>query len=392
MKRFVLIMLVFIILFLCSCQTQEIRIYKDKKNEGYTLDLHAFKNIGYSNLNKASDLISTAQEVAVEDMFEIDKFEIKAGSQTPPQIAVVSGEVYVAITLEEKACLYKVEDKKQNLLYDAGYIQLLFEHNGCLLFCAAESSESNVYKLMKYNPRAKTLICLNETHSDKLPIYSSCGDYISVTDSPELNLFGNAYMHDEKCNVRFCNFSTGEDRDSNRTIIHVKESVVPVKDVNNNLYITFDRITSQLLFYDADKQMVVSQSMLDVIGRHSLICKFFGSRLLMKDSNDLVIYDFKDDSYRLIYKPNSDRIQNGEMYGEVCEIIDDIVIFTGLDDLLAYNIKNNTFATLGNIEDMSYSGTDNETTFAFCGANVNSIDGEFYYNIYRYKLIETNTD
>lgn len=392
MKRLVSIMLVFIILFLCSCQTQEIRTYKDNKNEGYPLDLHAFKNIGYSNLNEASDLISTAKKVTAEDMFEIDKFEIKAESQTPPQIAIVWGEVYAAITLEEKAYLYKVEDTKQNLLYEASSIHSLFEHNGCLLFCATESSESNVYKLMKYDPRAKTLIRLNETHSDKLPIYSSCGDYISVADSPELNSFGNAYMHDEKCNVSFCNFSTGEEKDSNKTVIHVKESVVPIKDVKNNLYITFDRITSQLLFYDADKQMVVSQSMLDVIGRHSLICKFFGSRLLMKDSNDLVIYDFKDNSYRLIYKPNFDRVQNGEIYGEVCEIIDDIIIFTNLDNLLAYDMKNNTFTTLGAIEDMSYSGTDNETTFAFCKANVDLIDDEFYYSIYRYKLIGTNKD
>ena len=388
MKRFVLIMLVFIILFLCSCQTQEIRIYKDNKNEGYKLDLHAFKNIGYSNLNKASDLISTARRVAAEDMFEIDKFEIKAGSQTPPQIAVVSGEVYAATTIEDKGrdYLYKLENGKQHLLYDAGSIYSLFEHNGCLLFCATESSESNVYKLMKYNPKAKTLICLDAAHSDKLPIYSSCGDYISVTDSPELNLFGNAYMRDEKCNVRFCNFSTGEDRDSNKTIIHVKESVVPIKDVKNNLYITFDRITSQLLFYDADKQMVVSQSMLDVIGRYSLISKFFGSRLIMKDSGGLILYDFNDDSYKLIYKPNIDRIRNGESYCEVCEIIDSVIIFTDLDNLTAYDMKNNTFTTLGAVEDMSYSGTDNETTFAFCSADVDSINNELYYNVYRYKL------
>ena len=379
MKKIVSIMIVFVILFLCSCQSQEIRIYKGNENDGYTLDLHTFKNIGYSNLNEASDLISTAEKVTAEDMLEIEKIEIKAESQTPPQIAVVAGEVYAVSTLEDKACLYTLEGAK---LFKAGAIYSLFEHNGCLLFCASESTEPNAYKLMKYDPKAKTLIQLNKTYSDKLPIYNSCGDYISITGSPELNTFGNPYIYNEECNVSFCNFINGEEKSSDKTVIHVKESVVPIKDVKNNLYVTYDRITSQLLFYDADKQIVVSQSMLDVIGRHSLICKLFGSQLLMKDFNDLVVYDFKDNSCKLIYKPDFDRVKNGEVYGEICEIIGDIIIFSDLDNLVAYDIKNNRTATLCAIEDVSYSGTDNETMFAFCRADVNLIDGEFYTTVY----------
>ena len=84
----------------------------------------------------------------------------------------------------------------------------------------------------------------------------------------------------------------------------------------------------------------------------------------------------------MIYKPDFDRVKNGEVYGEICEIIGDIIIFSDLDNLVAYDIKNNRTATLCAIEDVSYSGTDNETMFAFCRADVNLIDGEFYTTVY----------
>ena len=171
-----------------------------------------------------------------------------------------------------------------------------------------------------------------------------------------------------------------------------KERVVPIKDVKNNYYITHDKIAGQLLFYDVNKQRIVSQAALDVRNPSGLVCKIFGNRLLMKDTLDIVVYDYANDSYKLIYKREIEELCNCESFGIICEIIGDVLVFCDCENLYAYDMKDNTVATICPLEDVSYSGSDNETTFAFCKANVDLIGDDFYYRIYRYKLIGTNTD
>ena len=386
MKKTVSIFVVVIILFLSSCQKLNVKTYENIENNSVTLQLHTMKNLSCDE-REASDLISDAKKGKAEDMFKIEKFKIKAESQTPPQVAVVSGEVYVAVTTEEKSYLYKVGDMDKKPIFEADSIHTLFEHNGCLMFCATDSSQSIVnkftYKLMKYDPKAKTLIELNKTDSYSLPSYNSCGNYISFIFTSTPSSSNNASK--EKLKVNFCDFSTGNVKKSNKTVDNVNEVSVPVKDINNNLFVTYDKITSQLLFYDIDKKCVVSQVKLDVMSKYSLQCKLFGDRLLIKDSDDLTVYNFNDNSYKLIYRPDSSKAQTGEIYGVISEIIGDIIVFSSFDSLLAYDMKNNELVTICNLEDVSYCGTDNQNTFAFCSAAVELIDGEFYYNIFKYE-------
>lgn len=371
-------------LFLSSC-TQEAKTHKDTANSGNELELRALDNLGYGNLEIETDLVSIAEEGKAEDMFEIQKIKIKAESQTAPQITVVNGEVYAAVVLDEKTHLYKFEGEKQIELYIASDIPSLFEHNGCLLFCALESQDPYNYKLMKYDPKTKIFTQLSETKSYKMPIYNSCGDYISVTNSEEKYLYcGDKYEADNE--VNFYNFSTGEELVTNKRFEIKKERVVPIKDVKDNYYITYDEIASQLLFYDVDKQKIVSQADLDVRNPNALVCKIFGNRLLMKDTLDIVVYDYANDSYKLIYKREIEELCNCRCFGMICEIIGDVVVFCDSENLYAYDMKNNTVATIGTLQDISYFGTDNETTFAFCGAPVNLIDGEFYTTIYKYEI------
>jgi hypothetical protein len=393
MKKIISLFIAFAMLFLCSCQgrndTGKVKVYTATAKDNFTLNLHTFENIGYNDIRSASDLISTAQTVETKDMFEVEKFKIEAVSQTPPKIAVVNGEVYAAVIredIDERAHLYKFERGKQKELYTASDILSMFEHNGCLFFYAYDSSLDNLHKLMKYDPKAKTFICLNQINSSQKPIYRPCGDYISITGVSDLFSKDKNGEFCNKCNIIFCDFSTKEEIFVVIYGVHTQNTVVAIKDVKNNYYVTHDKVGGKLIFEDVESQKIVSQASLNVRDPYGLTCKIFGSRLLLADSHDIAVYDYADDSCKLIYKREAEEIRNCGGFGIICEIIGDVLVFCDCENLYAYNMKNNTVATICPLEDVSYSNTDNEKNFAFCEASPDYDGKDFCYVINNYRL------
>ena len=393
MKKIISLFIALAMLFLCSCQgrndTGKVKVYTATAKDNFTLNLHTFENIGYNDTRSASDLISTAQTVETNDMFEVEKFKIEAVSQTPPKIAVVNGEVYAAVIrddIDERAHLYKLEGEKQIELYTASEISSLFEHNGCLFFYAYDFSLDNLHKLMKYDPKAKTFICLNQINSSQKPIYRPCGDYISITGATQLNLMGKNDELYDKCDIIFCDFSTKEEICVVIDGVHTQNTVVPIKDVKNNYYVTHDKVGGKLIFEDVESKKIVSQASLNVRDPYGLTCKIFGSRLLLVDSYDIAVYDYADDSCKLIYKREAEEICNCARFGTICEIIGDVLVFCDCEKLYAYNMKNNTVATICPLEDVSYSNTDNEKSFAFCETAPDYDGKDLCYVINNYRL------
>jgi hypothetical protein len=106
----------------------------------------------------------------------------------------------------------------------------------------------------------------------------------------------------------------------------------------------------------------------------------------MKDTCDIVVYDYADNSYKLILKREAEEICNCASFGTICEIIGDVLVFCDCENLYAYNMKNNTVATICPLEDVSYSNTDNEKNFAFCEASPDYDGKDFCYVINNYRL------
>ena len=161
---------------------------------------------------------------------------------------------------------------------------------------------------------------------------------------------------------------------------------VDTKNINNNYFMCFDYVTSQIMVETIDTNEFVSEIYLDVWNKNDYLkLKFFGSKLLMRDGNGLKMHDFEDNTDHMICLLKWEGKNDNEInrFGIICEMIGDVLVFSDTENLLAYDFKNERVATICPLEDVTYTASDNKSTFVYCQAQATN---EGFESVYKFKL------
>lgn len=235
---------------------------------------------------------------------------------------------------------------------------------------------------MKYNPKKKSIKRLFELYEDNLPIFTESGDYISVTEQPSIAL-GQPYDYNERLKTKHYSFdvkSAGFERPG--TLSATMHSLVYTKNIENNYFMSFDFATSQILVRAIDSNQFVSEIYLDVWNNNDYLkLKFFGNRLLMRDGNGLKMHDFADNTDHMIHLLKWEGKNDEEInrFGVICEIIDNVLVFSDTENLLAYDFQNERIATICPLKYIEHSASDNKLTFVYCDSQMTPEKNKMIY-------------
>lgn len=386
MKKFITLTIILcIVINLCGCRETVVKEYnKTNKNEEYELNFSSSMAVGY-NCSKTVDLVSTAKSCKITDIFDIEEIEILDEHLTPSQVGTAGGEFFVVVRGDERDTLYNISGHSPIEIYKADVITPIFEKDGCFIF-AVNEADGYGYNIMSYNPKEKSVKRLFELYEDNLPYFTEAGDYITVRERPSSE-FGQPYDYNEKLKVTHYHFNSKSDGIINSigssTMMH---SGIYTKNIKNNYSMSFDYVTSQIMVETIDTNEFVSEIYLDVWNKNDYLkLKFFGSRLLMRDGNGLKMHDFEDNTDHMIclLKWEGKNDNEIERFGIICEMIGDVLVFSDTEDLLAYDLKNERVATVCPLEDVTYTASDNKSTFVYCQAQATP---EGFESILRFKL------
>ena len=389
MKKFVTLTIILcIVINLCGCKEIVVKQYnQNSENKNYELNFSSSMAVGY-NCSKTVNLVSTAETCKITDIFDVEEIEILGDHSTPTQVGTAGGEFFAVVCEDERDTLYNISGHRQIELYKADEITPIFEKDGNFIF-AVNDADSYGYNIMSYNPKEKSVKRIFELYDENLPYFSEAGDYISATEQPTLNTFGHPY--DDEFNKRlktrhyYSNIkSDGFVRPG--TISATMNGFVDTKNISNNYFMSFDYITSQIMVETIDTNEFVSEIYLDVWNRNDYLkLKFFGSRLIMRDGNGLKMHDFEDNTDHMICLLKWEGKNDNEIkrFGIICEMIGDVLVFSDTENLLAYDFKNERVATICPLEDVTYTASDNKSTFVYCQAQITK---EGFESVLRFKL------
>ncbi len=391
MKKFVALTIVLcIVISLCGCKEINVKEYiKDTENEKYELNFTSSMAVGY-NCSKTVDLVSTAETCKITDIFDIEQIEILGEHLTPSQVGTAGGEFFAVVSDDERDTLYNISGHSPIEIYKADAITPIFEKDGCFIFAVGET-DSYGYNIMGYNPKEKSIKRLFELYEDNLPYFTEAGDYISATDQPSLNLFGHPYDNEDNKRLKTRHYYSNVKSDGfvrPGTLSATMHGFVNTKNISNNYFMSFDYITSQIMVETIDTNEFVSEIYLDVWNKNDYLkLNFFGSKLLMRDGNGLKMHDFEDNTDHMICFLKWEGKNNNEIrrFGIICEIIGDVLVFSDTENLLAYDLKNERVATICPLEDVTYTASDNKSTFVYCSAQLTA---EGVESVYKFKLKE----
>lgn len=387
MKKFIVLTIILcVVINLCGCRETVVKEYnQNDKNEKYELNFSSSMAVGY-NCSKTVDLVSTAKSCKITDIFDIEEIEILGEYITPTQVGTASGEVFAVVKESEGDTLYNISGSRQIELYKADKITPIFEKDGSFIF-SAYVTDGYGYNIMSYNPKEKSVKRLFEILEDDLPHFTEAGDYISATEQPSLNSFGHPYDNNEGLETRhyYSNVtSDGFVRPGNFSA--TMHGFVDTKNINNNYFMCFDYVTSQIMVETIDRNEFVSEIYLDVWNKNDYLkLKFFGSKLLMRDGNGLKMHDFEDSTDHMICLLKWEGKNDNEIkrFGIICEMIGHVLVFSDTENLLAYDFKNERVATICPLEDVTYTASDNKSTFVYCQAQATN---EGFESVYKFKL------
>lgn len=386
MKKFIVLTIILcVVINLCGCRETVVKEYnQNDKNEKYELEFSSSMAVGY-DCSKTVDLVSTAETCKITDIFDIEEIEILGEHYTPTEVGTASGEVFAVVKESEGDTLYNISGSRQIELYKADKITPIFEKDGSFIF-SAYVTDGYGYNIMSYNPKEKSVKRLFELYEDNLPYFTEAGDYITVREQPSSE-FGQPYDYNEKLKVTHYHFNSKSDGIINSigssTMMH---SGIYTKNIKNNYSMSFDYITSQILVWTIDTNEFVSEIYLDVWNSNDYLkLKFFGSRLLMRDGNGLKMHDFNDNTDHMICLLKWEGKNDNEInrFGIICEMIGDVLVFSDTENLLAYDFKNERVATICPLEDVTYTASDNKSTFVYCQAQATN---EGFESVYKFKL------
>ncbi|MBE6903266.1 MAG: hypothetical protein E7480_01505 [Ruminococcaceae bacterium] len=386
MKKFITLTIILcIVINLCGCKETVVKEYnQNSENENYELKFSSSMAVGF-NCSKTVDLVSTAETCKTTDIFDIEEIEILGEHYTPTGVGTAGGEFFAVVQEDERDTLYNISGHSPIEIYKADVITPIFEKDGCFIF-AVNEADGYGYNIMSYNPKEKSVKRLFELYEDNLPYFTEAGDYITVRERPSSE-FGQPYDYNEKLKVTHYHFNSKSDGIINSigsaTMMH---SGIYTKNIKNNYSMSFDYITSQILVWTIDTNEFVSEIYLDVWNKNDYLkLKFFGSRLLMRDGNGLKMHDFEDNTDHMICLLKWEGKNDNEInrFGIICEMIGDVLIFSDTENLLAYDLKNERVATICPLEDVTYTASDNKSTFVYCSSQVTP---EGFESILRFKL------
>ncbi len=386
MKKFITLTIILcIVINLCGCREIVVKEYnKTNKNEEYELNFSSSMAVGY-NCSKTVDLVSTAYTCKITDIFDIEQIEILGEHIAPTPVGTAGGEFFAVVREDERDTLCNISGFSQIELYKADGITPIFEKDGNFIF-AVNEADSYGYNIMSYNPKEKSVKRLFELYEDNLPVFTESGDYISVRERTSSE-FEQPYDYNEKLKVKHYLFNSKSDGIINSvcasTMMH---SGICTKNIKNNYSMSFDYITSQILVETIDTNEFVSEIYLDVWNKNDYLkLKFFGSRLLMRDGNGLKMHDFEDNTDHMIclLKWEGKNDNEIERFGIICEMIGDVLVFSDTENLLAYDSKNERVATICPLEDVTYTASDNKSTFVYCQAQATP---EGFESIYKFTI------
>ena len=387
MKKMVLLTAILcLVMCLCSCKEIVVNEYgSNSVDEEYELRLSSSMYVG-SNCSKTVDLVSAAQPCEITDIFDVEEVEILGEHRTPSQVGTAGGEFFAVLRGDERDTLCNISGHTPISLYTADVITPIFEKDGNFIF-AANETDNYGYHIMQYDPNEKSVKRLFELYEDRWPHFTEAGEYISVTETPSLNLFGSPYDNNDRLETRHYHSNVKNDGFVRPgTLSATMHGFVTTRNISNNYFMSFDYITSQLLVETIDTHELVSEIYLNVFNTNDYLkLKLFGSRLLMRDGNGLKMHDFEDNTDHMICLLKWEGKNDNEIsrFGIICEMIGDVLIFSDTENLLAYDFKNERVATICPLEDVSYSASDNKSTFVCCQAQA-SADG--YETFIRFKL------
>jgi len=385
-KKFITLTIILcIVINLCGCKETVVKEYnQNSENENYELKFSSSMAVGF-NCSKTVDLVSTAETCKTTDIFDIEEIEILGEHYTPTGVGTAGGEFFAVVQEDERDTLYNISGHSPIEIYKADVITPIFEKDGCFIF-AVNEADGYGYNIMSYNPKEKSVKRLFELYEDNLPYFTEAGDYITVRERPSSE-FGQPYDYNEKLKVTHYHFNSKSDGIINSigsaTMMH---SGIYTKNIKNNYSMSFDYITSQILVWTIDTNEFVSEIYLDVWNKNDYLkLKFFGSRLLMRDGNGLKMHDFEDNTDHMICLLKWEGKNDNEInrFGIICEMIGDVLIFSDTENLLAYDLKNERVATICPLEDVTYTASDNKSTFVYCSSQVTP---EGFESILRFKL------
>ena len=387
MKKFIVLTIILcVVINLCGCRETVVKEYnQNDKNEKYELEFSSSMAVGY-NCSKTVDLVSTAKSCKITDIFDIEEIEILGEYITPTQVGTAGGEFFAVVREDERDTLCNISGHSPIEIYEADGITPIFEKDGCFIF-AVNEADGYGYNIMSYNPKEKSVKRLFEILEDDLPHFTEAGDYISATEQPSLNSFGHPYDNNEGLETwhYYSNVtSDGFVRPGNFSA--TMHGFVDTKNINNNYFMCFDYVTSQIMVETIDTNEFVSEIYLDVWNKNDYLkLKFFGSKLLMRDGNGLKMHDFEDNTDHMICLLKWEGKNDNEInrFGIICEMIGDILVFSDTENLLAYDFKNERVATICPLEDVTYTASDNKSTFVYCQAQATN---EGFESVYKFKL------
>lgn len=389
MKKFITLTIILcIVINLCGCREIVVNEYnKTNKNEEYELNFSSSMAVGY-NCSKTVDLVSTAKSCKITDIFDIEEIEILGEYITPTQVGTAGGEFFAVVREDERDTLCNISGHSPIEIYTADVITPIFEKDGCFIFAVNEADDYG-YNIMSYNPKEKSIKRLFELCEDNLPYFTEAGDYISATDQPSLNLFGHPYDDEFNKRLKTRHYYSNVKSDGfvrPGTFSATMHGFVNTKNISNNYFMCFDYVTSQIMVETIDTNEFVSEIYLDVWNKNDYLkLKFFGSRLLMRDGNGLKMHDFEDSTDHMICLLKWEGKNDNEInrFGIICEMIGHVLVFSDTENLLAYDFKNERVATICPLEDVSYTASDNKSTFVYCQAQATN---EGFESVYKFKL------
>lgn len=391
MKKFIVLTIILcVVINLCGCRETVVKEYnQNDKNEKYELEFSSSMAVGY-NCSKTVDLVSTAKTCKITDIFDIEEIEILDEHLTPSQVGTAGGEFFVVVRGDERDTLYNISGHSPIEIYKADVITPIFEKDGCFIFAVNEADDYG-YNIMSYNPKEKSVKKLFELYEDNLPYFTEAGDYISVTEQPSLNTFGHPYDDEFNKRLKTRHYYSNVKSDGfvrPGTFSATMHGFVNTKNISNNYFMCFDYVTSQIIVETIDTNEFVSEIYLDVWNKNDYLkLKFFGSKLLMRDGNGLKMHDFEDNTDHMICLLKWEGKNDNEInrFGIICEMIGDVLIFSDTENLLAYDLKKERVATICPLEDVTYTASDNKSTFVYCQAQATP---EGIESVLRFKLKE----
>ena len=373
MKKFItLTIIIFIITNLCGCKKQVIEYTGNNESQKYNLKFSGSMTVGY-NCSETVDLFSTAKACKTTDIFEIEEVEILGEEHIPPtKVGTAGGEFFAIVQGEESDTLYNISEPGKIELYNADSITPIFEKDGNFIFGAYENDSCN-YNILSYNPKEKSVKRLFELYDDIFTYFTfaEAGDYISVTQCPSGSLDETNDYNEQLKTTHYSTNSKNVIFESNVTFSASTTDFVKTKNISNNYFMSFDSATSKIIVKTIETNEIVSEIYLDVSNKNDYLkLKFFGSKLLIRDNNGLKMHDFEDNTDHMIclLKQEGKNDNEIESFGIICEMIGDVLVFSDTENLLAYDFKNERVATICPLEDVSYTASDNKTTFVYCNA------------------------